>query len=198
MCHASYHLLESYAVWRIANDTKSNILNATRDLQRACQFGQGVEVYSRQSLKLWILPVLGWMLTACSTNTIPVTFQGRVIDNTSVQQGKQVYGQYCAACHGTDGQGQFPDAPVMPDETGRYGAPPHNEVGHTWHHDDALLFRYVQQGGMGDPDAFYPMPPFGDQLSDDEIIAVIAYIKTMWTDDQRMYQQERTTDASSS
>jgi len=137
------------------------------------------------------------MLTACSTNSIPVTFQGQVIDETSVQQGSLVYGQYCATCHGIDGQGQFPDAPLMPDETGRYGAPPHNEAGHTWHHDDTLLFRYVQQGGIGDPDAFYPMPPFGDQLSDDEITAVVAYIKTLWTDDQRLYQQQRTDDANS-
>lgn len=51
---------------------------------------------------------------------------------------------------------------------------------------------------MGDPNSFYPMPAFGSQLSDSEIIAVIAYMKTMWTDDQRLYQQERTANANSS
>lgn len=162
------------------------------------QTGKGVEVTKHQFLMLLVLPVVGWTIAACAVNTIPVTFQGQNVEDTSIQQGRVVYLQFCAACHGAEGQGQFPEAPLIPDVTGRYGAPPHNEAGHTWHHDDALLFRYVQEGGMGDPNSFYPMPAFGSQLSDSEIIAVIAYMKTMWTDDQRLYQQERTANANSS
>lgn len=138
------------------------------------------------------LMFLGVVAAACNANSVPVTFEGNTIDSAVVQEGQQIYLQFCAACHGSEGQGQFPDDPLMPDETGRYGAPPQNEVGHSWHHDDALLFRYVQQGGMGDPDVFYPMPAFGEQLSDEQIVAVIGYIKTLWTDDQRLYQQQRT------
>ncbi|MBK8135557.1 MAG: cytochrome c [Chloroflexi bacterium] len=138
------------------------------------------------------LMFLGVVATACNANSVPVTFEGDTIDSAVVQEGQQIYLQFCAFCHGSEGQGQFPDDPLMPDETGRYGAPPQNEVGHSWHHDDALLFRYVQQGGMGDPDVFYSMPAFGEQLSDEQIVAVIGYIKTLWTDDQRLYQQQRT------
>jgi mono/diheme cytochrome c family protein len=78
------------------------------------------------------------------------------------------------------------------DETGRIGAPPHNENGHTWHHDDALLLNYVREGGMGNPEDFYPMPAFGAVLSDAEIAAVVAYLKTLWTEEQRLIQAERT------
>lgn len=106
--------------------------------------------------------------------------------------GQQVYAQNCASCHGANGEGQFPQAPMQPDSTGRYGAPPHNGIGHTWHHDDELLVRIVTQGGMGNPEQFYPMPAFGDVLTEDEIIAVLAYIKTLWSQEQQALQRERT------
>jgi mono/diheme cytochrome c family protein len=136
--------------------------------------------------------VLTGVVAACSGASIPVTFEDRVIDSARIEQGQQLYAQYCAACHGVNGEGQFPNTPLEPDPTGRYGAPPHNESGHTWHHDDALLFRYVREGGMGDPSAFYPMPAFGEQLSDEQIVSILAYIKSLWTNDQRVYQQQRT------
>ena len=77
------------------------------------------------------------ILTACSTQSdmdryIASNPEGYVM-------GEQIYAQNCAACHGINGEGQFPDAPMERDETGRLGAPPHNESGHTWHHDDDLL-----------------------------------------------------------
>jgi len=34
------------------------------------------------------------------------------------------------------------------------------------------------------------MPAFGDQLSDAQIALVTAYIKTMWSDEQRTSQQQ--------
>lgn len=84
-----------------------------------------------------------------------------------------------------------PDAPLQKDETGRFPAPPHDETGHTWHHDDDLLIEIVRDGGMGDEN-FYEMPAFGAALDDAEIKAVLAFIKTMWTDEQRAAQQART------
>lgn len=113
-------------------------------------------------------------------------------DSESYNIGQTVYTSYCAACHGAQGQGQFPDAPMQPDDTGRIGAPPHNETGHTWHHEDELLIQIIREGGMGSPEMFYPMPPFGEILSDEQITAVIAYIKTLWTDEQVESQRART------
>jgi len=106
--------------------------------------------------------------------------------------GQTVYETQCASCHGIEGEGQFPDAPLEPDITGRYGAPPHDETGHTWHHDDDLLIQIIREGGMGDPINFYPMPALESVLSDEEIEAVLAYIKTMWTQEQINAQRERT------
>jgi mono/diheme cytochrome c family protein len=81
---------------------------------------------------------------------------------------------------------------LEPDITGRYGAPPHDNTGHTWHHDDDLLIRIIREGGMGDPVNFYVMPALGSVLSDAEIEAVVAYIKTMWTSEQQTAQREGT------
>ena len=116
----------------------------------------------------------------------------RQFTQSEIVQGQAIYTQYCAACHGSKGQGQFPEAPFEPDSTGRLGAPPHNEAGHSWHHSDVVLIRYVTEGGFSDPTRFHIMPPFGDILTDEQILQVIAYIKTMWTDTQRASQRQLT------
>ncbi len=105
--------------------------------------------------------------------------------------GREVYLQTCAACHGPNSEGQRPDVLLRKDETGRFPAPPHNSAGHTWHHDDDHLIQIIREGGMRDED-FYEMPAFGNVLTDEEINAVLAFIKTLWTDAQRAVQQERT------
>jgi mono/diheme cytochrome c family protein len=131
------------------------------------------------------------LLSACATPP-HITMRGKVMSQVDLEQGQKIYVQYCASCHGANGEGQFPDAPREPDATGRRGAPPHTSEGHTWHHGDELLIAYVRDGGMGDPESFYPMPAFGDQLSETDIIQVIGYIKTMWGDEQRAYQDRAT------
>lgn len=130
----------------------------------------------------WVLILL---LAACST-------EQNAVDPAQLALGEQVYRQRCAECHGINGEGQRPDAPLQKDETGRFPAPPHDDTGHTWHHDDDLIIRIIVEGGMGPPDEFYEMPAFGDLLTDEEINAALAYIKTFWTDEQRALQQERT------
>jgi mono/diheme cytochrome c family protein len=69
-------------------------------------------------------------------------------------------------------------------------APPHDASGHTWHHPDDLLAQIVREGGvvyMADSN----MPGYGEQLTDDDIAAVLAHIKTWWTDEQRAFQAEQ-------
>lgn len=126
--------------------------------------------------------------TALGTTIIDPATPG----SQSYELGQTVYNMQCATCHGANGEGQFPDAPLEKDLTGRYGAPPHDETGHTWHHDDDLLVQIIKEGGMGDPVNFYVMPALDSVLSDAEVEAVIAYIKTMWTPEQVATQQERT------
>lgn len=119
---------------------------------------------------------------------------GREFTTAEQEQGQVIYAQYCAACHGADAEGQFPAAPFEPDSTGRIGAPPHDQTGHTWHHSDVLLIRYIAEGGFSDPARFYPMPPFSGVLSEEQILLVLAYIKTLWTDEQRAAQWQLTED----
>ena len=130
------------------------------------------------------------VLTACSMQSDTERFIAT--DPETYTLGEQVYTQNCLACHGVNGVGQNPENPRALDATGRYVAPPHNDNGHTWHHDDDLLFGYIHDGGMGDPSMFNLMPAFGASLSDEQITAVIFYIKSLWTEEHRQFQREAT------
>ena len=107
-----------------------------------------------------------------------------------IDKGKRVYETQCASCHGKRAEG----APAWrePDANGEMPAPPHDRTGHTWKHGDGMLYRIVRDGWR---DPFnktkrLTMPPFGDQLSPNEIRAVIEYLKTLWTPEQRRFQRD--------
>jgi mono/diheme cytochrome c family protein len=102
-------------------------------------------------------------------------------DLETVGRGAGIYAQYCASCHGADLEGE-PDWQT-PNLDGALKAPPHDETGHTWHHSDDLLFRITKVGtatAIGDPDFQSNMPGFEGQLSDEEIVAVLSFIKAHW------------------
>lgn len=107
-----------------------------------------------------------------------------------IAQGRQIYADQCAACHGADLEGQ-PDWRT-PLASGRLPAPPHDESGHTWHHPDEVLFRIVKEGTAAVVGGGYEsdMPGFADLLSDAEIRAVLDYIKSTWPERERSYQLE--------
>ena len=114
-----------------------------------------------------------------------------------VARGKTVYAQQCAACHGANLGGQPNWQERLP--SGRMPAPPHDASGHTWHHPDSVLFGITKHGLV--PGKYAPpkyesdMPAFGDKLKDEEIWAVLAYIKNTWPDKIRVAQAEMTRDA---
>jgi mono/diheme cytochrome c family protein len=99
-----------------------------------------------------------------------------------VKLGARVYAQQCAACHGAKLEGQ-PEW-RRPLGNGRLPAPPHDESGHTWHHPDRVLFA-ITKHGLVPPYApknyESDMPAFAGKLSDEEIWAALAYIKSHWT-----------------
>lgn len=98
-----------------------------------------------------------------------------------VALGANVYAQNCAVCHGAKLEGQPEWRERLPG--GRLPAPPHDESGHTWHHPDDVLFG-ISKHGLVPPyapeDYESDMPAFGAKLSDAEIWAVLAYIKSHW------------------
>ncbi|MEO8243479.1 MAG: cytochrome c [bacterium] len=107
--------------------------------------------------------------------------QAETIDPATILQGQQIYASNCAACHGANLQGQ-PDWKHRL-ATGRMPAPPHDVTGHTWHHSDRDLFTLTKWGVAAVVGGGYEsdMPAFGEKLSDDEIEAVLDYIKSTWT-----------------
>ena len=110
----------------------------------------------------------------------------------SAELGRDIYLDNCAACHGLVGEGQDGWQQRNPD--GSFRAPPHNSTGHTWHHPDGLLFRNVRDGGTDIPSlgVISGMPAFGEILSDDQIVAVIEYLRTLWDPAGRDFQVEVT------
>ena len=102
------------------------------------------------------------------------------VDPATIQLGQQLYATNCSACHGANLQGQ-PDWKHRL-ASGRMPAPPHDVTGHTWHHSDRDLFNLTKLGVaavMGDGYES-DMLAFGGKLSDDEINAVLDYIKSTW------------------
>lgn len=105
----------------------------------------------------------------------------RADDPQTVALGAEVYAANCASCHGAELEGQ-PDWRT-PGPDGRLPAPPHDASGHTWHHDGETLFQLTKYGLaklIGDPNYESNMPAYEAVLSDDEIIAVLSYIKSAW------------------
>lgn len=109
-------------------------------------------------------------------------------DTKLVAMGKNVYADNCTSCHGENLEGQ-PNWRDRDDE-GYLPAPPHDQTGHTWHHADHLLFQITKDGTASIAPADYKtnMMGFGETLSDTEIWAVLAYIKSTWPEKQRMAQ----------
>lgn len=113
------------------------------------------------------------------------------LDPAMVAQGRQVYLQRCASCHGETAQG----APnwQRPDARGDLPAPPHNDSGHTWRHSDAELTSIILNG-LRDPFNKTPdltMPSFKGVLTPAEVQAVITYFKSLWSPEHRRYQEEQ-------
>jgi S-disulfanyl-L-cysteine oxidoreductase SoxD len=126
--------------------------------------------------------VLAGVLAGCDSSAPGEDPRADPRNAARVAAGAKVYAAQCASCHGAKLEGQ-------PDwrnrlANGRLPAPPHDESGHTWHHPDDVLFGITKHGLV--PGKYAPkdyqsdMPAFAGKLSDDEIWAVLAYIKSWW------------------
>ena len=102
-----------------------------------------------------------------------------------VPRGKELYQQFCASCHGVDLAGD-PDWKT-PNDDGSFPPPPHDTSGHTWHHSDQTLIQIIRDGSDSPQSR---MPQFGDQLTDDDMISILEYLKGHWGEKEREYQRQ--------
>jgi len=107
-----------------------------------------------------------------------------------IEAGARIYAESCAACHGARLEGQ-PEWRTR-NAAGRLPAPPHNETGHTWHHPMKVLFEITKYGvaRFAGPGYQSDMPAFEGRLSDDEIHAVLLYIRAQWPEEIRKVHAE--------
>lgn len=91
------------------------------------------------------------------------SFRGR-----TPSPGERVFVERCQVCHGVEGRGLI--------------GPPLNATGHAYEHTDDNLYRTITHGTLAG------MPSWRDGLSPNEVRQVIAYLKTLWTDQQRDFQ----------
>ena len=120
-------------------------------------------------VRVWLLAasalVIAVLLGACSggdsdSSKFPIDLTG-----SRVAAGEEIYAQNCASCHGPV------QGPVV-----LAAAPVHGDAGHTWHHPDRLLHQWV----LDRPPLATVMPAFRGVLSDEQVLEVLAYIKSTW------------------
>lgn len=92
--------------------------------------------------------------------------------STTMDRGKHLYGQHCKACHGDSGEGA----------TGVYAPLAGNRA--VTMASAVNVIQAVRSGGYppttaGNPRP-YGMPPFGQALSDEDLAAVVTYIRQSW------------------
>ena len=120
-------------------------------------------------MKIFIIAIIT-LLAGCSSGEKEKT------PELNVALGENIFNQNCLSCHGLKGRGLAKDWKVK-DENGNYPAPPLNGTAHTWHHSPSDLLYTINKGGgeMGGQ-----MPGFEGRLSEEEKLALLDYIFSLW------------------
>ena len=139
-------------------------------------------IFARFNSKLSILSLVGTVLFFTHIGVLKA--EGLIFKTNNkkvLEQGKVIYADHCASCHGNNLEGE-PNWRQRK-EDGKLPAPPHDMSGHTWHHPEQALFDVTKYGLaklLNDDQFQTDMPVFEDSLTDEEIIAVLSYIKSTW------------------
>ena len=116
----------------------------------------------------------------------PVNASERWFTDKVANYGAGLFQQHCAVCHGANAEGTRDWKTT--DANGVYPPPPLDGSAHAWHHSIPQLARSIKQGGQQYGGV---MPPFADKLSDEQVLAVIAYFQSKWPDDLYQAWHER-------
>ena len=120
--------------------------------------------------QLWLLPALGVFLLVLAGCAIEPEATPTPADPAEL--GRQTFVSYCVPCHGANGEG-FINA---------LNAPALNADGETHLLSDEAILAAIIDGGA---ESGGNMAPLGDALSAEQEAAVLEFVHTLWTDDQR-------------
>ncbi len=109
-------------------------------------------------------------------------------DMQQILRGGRLYQQHCAACHGKLAQGAANWR--QRDAQGKFPPPPLDGSAHTWHHPTTQLTEIIKNGTL---DRGGNMPAWKDQLDEQDISDVLAWIKAQWPDEiyARWYRNDQ-------
>jgi mono/diheme cytochrome c family protein len=154
---------------------------------------------TRRRDRMFVLGAIGAIaLAACSSepvDDVTVSLDSLVaeaapppdLEPELIRVGEALYAQHCASCHGVELAGESDWR--IPNDDRSLKPPPHNATGHTWHHSDRLLLETVRDG-IDTPVS--RMPVFARVLTDDDIEAILEFIKSNWGPQERLFQWEIT------
>lgn len=145
--------------------------------------------YAKWPLVAVVILLAAAMLAGCSDpadsageasragSTEPRIVATRWYSDAQVRAGSQIFQNNCAVCHGVQAQGAINWQYRGPD--GKFPPPPLNGTAHAWHHPLAQLFQMVKEGTQPAGN----MPAWGGTLTDEEILATIAWFQSQWPDE---------------
>lgn len=140
-------------------------------------FCRGQEMSARMTLRIAIRGALVGMAMMTLALLVSGCSKSDGGDDLAAQ-GEPLYAQNCQSCHGDATTG-----------AGRLTAliPSHGQDGHTWHHADGqladiILGRFTYPGRE--------MPSFEDTLTEDQVEAILAYLKLGWNEEMLEFQAE--------
>ncbi len=96
-----------------------------------------------------------------------------VDEASSIADGAQSYAIYCATCHGATGDADTPIAQALSPPPTR-----HDDGAYMRTLTDDYLFKVIKEGGAAVGKSPM-MAPWGGSLSDEQIRAVVAFIRTL-------------------
>ncbi|MCW8988112.1 MAG: cytochrome c [Gammaproteobacteria bacterium] len=102
----------------------------------------------------------------------------REINPKEYSYGQQLFLKNCAVCHGKHAEGGKNWRKLGKDR--KFPPPPLNGTGHAWHHSTEVLVDIIKNGTINDGGN---MPAWKNKLSDLEIEAILAFLKSHWPDE---------------
>ena len=113
--------------------------------------------------------VLTLLITLCAL----VLGTELVAHAADAEQGKKLYGQFCASCHGQSGKGDGPAAAALNPKPRD-----HTNKEYMSKMPDDEMFKVIKNGGASVGKSPL-MPPWGASLKDEQIRDVMAYVRSL-------------------